>query len=309
MKSRMPTRRDIAKLLSFRSRLSAEGFTPFKRWHGGPAPDGQTIEWPWPEYEDVVNDFFDLASSDCWCDFQYRPDAAAAMLEDRNLLASADLAQVRTMLTYCARGERFCDGHWGEMITNGHIERLLRRLEEIAGGPCDGVAPELEIRDESPTDIAVIASITAAAFAHEPHSHQTEPFIIAALRAAGALALSLVAVDCSEVVGHVAFSPVTIDGRECGWYGVGPVSVRPDRQRQGIGQALMNEGLDRLRAAGAAGCVLVGEPGYYGRFGFRACPEFTLEGVPPEYFQALAFGAGTWGGVVVFHPAFGATAP
>lgn len=164
------------------------------------------------------------------------------------------------------------------------------------------------IREESPADHQAITAITAAAFADEPHSNQTEPYIVVALRRAGALTLSLVADDGGDVVGHVAFSPVTVDGRECGWYGVGPVSVRPDRQRQGIGQALMREGIARLRAQGAAGCVLVGEPGYYGRFGFRACPEFTLDGVPPQYFQALAFGPGAAGGVVVFHPAFGATA-
>lgn len=163
----------------------------------------------------------------------------------------------------------------------------------------------LTIRDESPADIQAIADITAAAFANEPHSRQTEPFIVTALRRAGALTVSLVADDDGDIIGHVAFSPVTIDGRECGWYGVGPVSVRPDRQRQGIGQALMRAGLARLRAAGAAGCVLVGDPAYYVRFGFRTCPEFTLEGVPPQYFQALAFSAGTAGGVVVFHAGFG----
>lgn len=166
----------------------------------------------------------------------------------------------------------------------------------------------LQIREESPADIDAITNITAAAFAGQPYSRQTEPFVVLALRMAGALALSLVADDDGDIVGHVAFSPVTINGRDCGWYGVGPVSVRPDRQRRGIGQALMREGLARLRAQGAAGCLLVGDPAYYGRFGFRVCPEFTLEGVPPQYFQALAFGAGTARGVVVFHPAFGATA-
>lgn len=137
----MPTDRDIAKLLSFRSRLSAEGFVPIKRWHGGPSPEGQTITWPSPEYDEVVSDFFRLASRDCWCDFEYVPDAAAAMLKDQELIASADLARIRTMLTYCVRGERFCDGHWDEMIANGHIERLLQRLEEIAKGDAGKSAP------------------------------------------------------------------------------------------------------------------------------------------------------------------------
>src|SRR5690606_20299677 len=115
-----------------------------------------------------------------------------------------------------------------------------------------------------------VGALTAAAFAGVPYASGTEPAIIAALRAAGALRLSLVAAEGQELLGHVAFSPVIIGGRDRGWLGLGPLSVRPDRQRRGIGSALVRTGLERLRRDGAGGCVLLGDPAYYRRFGFRA---------------------------------------
>lgn len=164
------------------------------------------------------------------------------------------------------------------------------------------------IRPETRADHGVIADITRAAFRDHPHSRQTEQFIIGALRAAGALTLSLVAQVEGRVVGHIAFSPLTIAGRDQGWCGVGPVSVAPPHQRRGVGQALVREGLRLLRQDGAQGCLLVGDPGYYHRFGFRNIPELILEGVPPENFMALPLGADIPQGLVVFHQAFQATA-
>ncbi|WP_038364489.1 N-acetyltransferase [Bosea sp. UNC402CLCol] len=162
----------------------------------------------------------------------------------------------------------------------------------------------MPIRPEQPADAAAIRALTTEAFAAAPHSSGTEAAIIDGLRAAGALTLSLVAVEDDEIVGHVAFSPVTIDGTERGWFGLGPVSVRPGRQRSGVGSELIREGLQRLREIGAGGCVLLGDPGYYGRFGFAADPALVLEGVPPEYFMRLAFGAGVPAGTVRYHAAF-----
>ena len=162
------------------------------------------------------------------------------------------------------------------------------------------------IRNETESDIQAIAEITKTAFATCPYGNHTEQFIIGALRAAGALAVSLVAEIDGNVVGHVAFSPVTISDGNPHWYGLGPVSVLPQHQRQGIGSALIREGLSLLRARGAQGCVLVGEPAYYQRFGFRNLPSLTLEGVPPQYFLALPFENPTPGSVVVFHSAFSA---
>jgi putative acetyltransferase len=116
------------------------------------------------------------------------------------------------------------------------------------------------VRKETESDIEAISQVTIAAFKTLPISNQTEQFIIKALRAAGALTLSLVVEIEGRVVGHVAFSPVIIsDGTE-GWYGLGPVSVLPEYQKQGIGKSLINEGLSLLRQMGGRGCVLVGDP-------------------------------------------------
>ena len=159
------------------------------------------------------------------------------------------------------------------------------------------------IRPETNADHEAIRALTTAAFAGAPHASGTEAAIIHALRAAGALALSLVAED-GGVVGHIAFSPVTIDGQDCGWFGLGPVSVAPDRQGQGIGGALIREGLARLAASGAQGCVLLGDPGYYTRFGFATDPDLVLPDVPPEYFQRLVLAGTPARGTVSFHPGF-----
>lgn len=160
------------------------------------------------------------------------------------------------------------------------------------------------IREESPSDAAAIHALTAAAFLNAPHTAHTEQFIVDALRQAGVLAVSLVAEQGGEVVGHVALSPVSISDGSTNWYGLGPISVEPALQGKGIGSLLMQTALGRLRELGAAGCVLVGEPAYYSRFGFRAEPGLTLPDVPPEYFQALPFGSSTPRGVVRFHEAF-----
>lgn len=162
------------------------------------------------------------------------------------------------------------------------------------------------IRQEQPADHGVIAAITAAAFAEMEHSNQTESAIIAALRESGALTLSLVAVDAGEVVGHIAFSPVKIDGKDLAWFGLGPVSVRPDRQGEGIGSALIRDGLGRLSASGAAGCVLLGEPDYYHRFGFQNDEGLRYEGAPAEYFMRLSFDGVPPSGRVEYHDGFGA---
>ncbi len=163
------------------------------------------------------------------------------------------------------------------------------------------------IRNEVPSDEAAIESVIAAAFHDMPYSQQTETFIMAALRRAGALSVSLVAEEAGHLLGQAAFSPVEIDGRPSDWYGAGPISVAPEYQHQGIGSALMEEGLGRLHDLGAAGCMLVGDPAWYQRFGFRNAPRLTLEGVPPEVFMVLPLGKATPEGKVAFHPAFAAT--
>lgn len=162
----------------------------------------------------------------------------------------------------------------------------------------------MEIRDERPEDAAAIAALTAAAFAGHPYSRGTEPAIVAALRAAGALSVSLVAEEAGEIVGHVGFSPVGIPGAGPGWFGIGPLSVRPDHQRAGIGSALMAAGLARVRDAGAAGCVLVGDLAYYSRFGFARRAGLTYSDVPDVFVLGLAFRGEMPGGEIAFHPGF-----
>ncbi len=164
------------------------------------------------------------------------------------------------------------------------------------------------MRPEAPSDVAAIETLTVAAFLGALHTSHTEQFIVAALRRAEALTVSLVAVEEGAVIGHVAVSPVAISDGAVGWYGLGPISVLPARQGQGIGSRLMHAALGALRARGAAGCVLLGDPMFYGRFGFRTEPGIVLPGVPPEYFQALSFGATLPGGVVTYHAAFDARA-
>jgi len=165
----------------------------------------------------------------------------------------------------------------------------------------------IEIRPERSGDAKLIHEVVTQAFRDAPHTSGTEGFIVRELRAAGALAVSLVALEDGHMVGHVALSPVTIEDGSAGWYGLGPVAVLPGHQGRGIGSELIGHALRLLRERGAAGCVVLGEPAYYGRFGFRHDPALVLEGVPPEYFQALPLGSAAARGAVAYHPAFAAT--
>ena len=164
--------------------------------------------------------------------------------------------------------------------------------------------PDILIRPETPADAAAISALTTAAFANAEHSDGTEAQIVERLRKAGTLLLSLVAEDETGITGHIAFSPVAIGGANQGWVGLGPVSVAPAHQKEGIGAALIREGLARMQAAGHGGCVLLGDPGYYARFGFAATPGITYPGVPPEYFMALHFDGPLPQGEVAYHSAF-----
>ena len=165
----------------------------------------------------------------------------------------------------------------------------------------------LEIRPECAGDADIIRGVTEAAFKCNDYSSGTEGAIIDALRDADALTISLVAVIDNETVGHIAFSPVTIEGDHLGWFGLGPVAVRPDLHKRGIGSALIREGLARLKQAGASGCVLVGDPAYYGRFGFENDPAMRYEDLPAEYFMRLAFNGSAPTGRARFHAGFGAS--
>jgi putative acetyltransferase len=165
----------------------------------------------------------------------------------------------------------------------------------------------VKIRNETEADVGAITDVTAAAFKTLEISNHTEQFIILALRAAKALSVSLVAEADGRVVGHIAFSPVIVSDGTRYWYGLGPVSVLPEYQRHGIGKALVQAGLARLKEMNAKGCCLVGHPEYYRQFGFKNTPGLVVEGVPQEFFFALSFGEQHPQGTVSFHDAFTAT--
>jgi putative acetyltransferase len=164
--------------------------------------------------------------------------------------------------------------------------------------------PKIVIRNEMDDDVSTITEVTITAFKTLAISNHTEQFIIEALRAADALTVSLVAEVNGRVTGHIAFSPVTISDGTPNWYGLGPVSVLPEHQRQGIGKALIWEGLSRLKDLNARGCCLVGHPDYYKKFGFKNISGLMLEGVPQEVFFALSFDGHTPQGTVTFHEGF-----
>lgn len=165
----------------------------------------------------------------------------------------------------------------------------------------------ITIRDETAADIDAITNVTIAAFATLDLSSHTEQFIVRALRAADALSVSLVAERSGAIVGHIAFSPVTVSDGTTDWYGLGPVSVLPEHQRQGIGKALVNDGLSRLEKLSAKGCCLVGHPEYYGRLGFENPTDLGVDGVPHNAFFIQRLAGETPRGHVVFHDAFSAT--
>lgn len=160
------------------------------------------------------------------------------------------------------------------------------------------------VRPETPADILAIERVTQAAFENAPHTEHNEHLIVRALRAHQALSVSLVAECDSAIIGHVAVSPVMIDDENLAWFGLGPLSVTPEFQRLGVGSMLMEHALAGLRLLGASGCVLLGDPAYYSRFGFRPERQLLLPGVPAEYFQALAFAGGLPTGTIRYDSAF-----
>jgi putative acetyltransferase len=181
------------------------------------------------------------------------------------------------------------------MTVRGHLNYPGARL-----------AFKVKIRNETSGDVASIEAVTIAAFLDAPHTSHTEHFIVNALRKAGQLTLSLVADAEGTVVGHVAVSPVSLSDGTLKWFGLGPISVLPKHQGRGVGSRLMCNALHLLREQGAAGCVLLGEPQFYYRFGFRADPNLILANAPPEYFQSTSFDSSRPKGMVTYHRAFNA---
>ncbi|WP_245881309.1 GNAT family N-acetyltransferase [Thalassospira marina] len=174
--------------------------------------------------------------------------------------------------------------------------------------------PDIHIRPEQPGDATAIHALTQLAFAGAAHSDGTEQDIIIRLRERGKLACSLVALQSNDIVGHIAFSPVTIDQDQdqdqsqanSHWYGLGPVSVTPALQGHGIGGALIMQGVNHLQTGlQAGGCVVLGDPAYYGKFGFAPSPVLTFPHAPAEYFMIRSFDGAIPTGIVHYDAAFG----
>jgi len=163
------------------------------------------------------------------------------------------------------------------------------------------------IRPERPGDEEAIHELTQTAFASMPYSSGTEGPIVRALRLSGDLTLSLVSEDDDVIIGHVAFSPVSIDGIHDHWFGLGPISVKADRRKQGIGKALIGEGLKRLKAMGARGCALIGSPDVYRSSGFEAAEQLSYGGLDRKYIQRIVFSGPEPKGALTYSPAFDVT--
>jgi predicted N-acetyltransferase YhbS len=186
-------------------------------------------------------------------------------------------------------------------LADEESSKAMLRAVENSGQPKGG---DVLIRPEAPDDCDSMRDILIAAFANHPYSHQTEHLIVEGLRADDSLTVSLVAEVDGNVVGRIAFSPVKIGGKDHGWLALGPVAVLSPFQRRGIGQAPVNEGLKTIRDLGAQGCVLVGDPAFYNRFGFRHNLALRMEGVPPEVLLCLPMWDEMPHGSVTHHPAF-----
>lgn len=146
-------------------------------------------------------------------------------------------------------------------------------------------SPAPTIRPEQPGDEAGIRRILTAAFPTD-----LEARLVDDLRAAAQLTISLVATRDDRIVGHIAFSPVTLAGTVVG-LGLAPVAVAPDLQRQGLGRALITAGLAFARQSAAPLVVVLGAPGYYVRFGCQPASTWNLrdEYGGGEAFQAIVF--------------------
>jgi hypothetical protein len=130
MTGALPTRKDIEELTAFLPALYAPGFKAATHWHGGKPDALGVIHMPYPEYHPAVNQFFALLGQPCWLDYDYKPEEATRTLEQIEILS---LPEIRSLLTFCLRGERFSDGHWEEMIEKGYIRRILERLIALVG--------------------------------------------------------------------------------------------------------------------------------------------------------------------------------
>jgi putative acetyltransferase len=160
------------------------------------------------------------------------------------------------------------------------------------------------IRPEAESDRRAIWEVTRSAFEGRPYAAGDEQDLIDNLRADGVLSVSLVAIDGSELIGQITFSPASISSNRGNWYALGPVSVIPERQGEGTGAALIDAGIKAIESLGAVGCILTGDPGYYSKHGFTLASEHCPELESEEYFMVRVIGDEEPVGTFAFHVAF-----
>jgi hypothetical protein len=131
MPDRSITLNRMDELLRFLPEFERPGRRFVKAWLGGQDTAGGDITFPYPVYEEDVVAFFRLAGQPWWSDIRYDPATASEMLGDDKFIQGCTLDDVRTMLTFCVRMERFCDGHWGHVLETGRVAALLRRLADL----------------------------------------------------------------------------------------------------------------------------------------------------------------------------------
>lgn len=163
------------------------------------------------------------------------------------------------------------------------------------------------IREERPGDVERIRAVNLAAF-----ETTTEADLVNALRERATQLISLVAEDDTKIIGHILFSPVTLENEPgLTLMGLAPMAVVPSRQRQGVGSSLVREGLERCGQLNAAAVVVLGHPKYYPRFGFSPASRLSLRSeydVPEEVFMVRELRDGALSGLsgtIRYHPVFG----
>jgi len=164
----------------------------------------------------------------------------------------------------------------------------------------------MKIRFEDKNDLAAVEAVNVSAF-----ETPVEARLVNMLREQAQPVISLVADDNGEIVGHILFSAVVLDGHEgLKIAGLAPMAVVPGRQQQGIGSALVRAGLEECRKAGFGSVVVLGHPGYYPRFGFVQSNQFGIKSeydVPPDVFMVLELVPGYLDeaeGIIRYHDAF-----
>ena len=130
MKPRVPTQREMDELIEFLPKFSAEGFQAVKV-PGNVTSRKNVITLSKSEYDPLVCEFFQAASQEVWCDPDYSSSVAGEMLSNPEVLKTASITEIQSMLTFCVRGERFCTGHWESILEGDKVRQILLRLQEL----------------------------------------------------------------------------------------------------------------------------------------------------------------------------------